>query len=86
MKPDPTSGWRRYTFVAAVLGLDPAGKLGLDASDYKVRQIFVLVTYFYSFLFDFLITAFILITRLGEFVSLGLLISFVFLSTNRPWL
>ena len=39
VKPNASSNFRRYTFVTAVLGLDPAGKLGLDASDYKVGVI-----------------------------------------------
>ena len=37
VKPDASSGFRRYSFVNAVLGLDPVGKLGLTASDYKVK-------------------------------------------------
>ena len=41
VKPDASSNFRRYTFVTAVLGLDPAGKLGLDASDYKVSLVHV---------------------------------------------
>ena len=36
VKPDADSGYRRYGFVDAVLGLDPVGKLGLTSSDYKV--------------------------------------------------
>ena len=36
VKPSANSGFRRYGFVDAVLGLDPAGKLGLQASDFKV--------------------------------------------------
>ena len=38
VKPDSTSGFRRYGFVDSVLGLDPAGKLGLVASDYQVTN------------------------------------------------
>ena len=37
VKPDSSSGFRRYGFVDAVLALDPVGRLGLDASDYKVN-------------------------------------------------
>ena len=40
VKPDARSGFRRYGFVDAVLGLDPVGKLGLLASDYKVSLSF----------------------------------------------
>ena len=36
VKPDSKSNFRRYCFVEAVLSLDPAGKLGLLPSDYKV--------------------------------------------------
>ena len=36
VRPDKTSNFRRYGFVDAVLSLDPVGKLGLHASDYKV--------------------------------------------------
>ena len=36
VKPDANSGFRRYGFVDAVLGLDPVSKLGLTATDYKV--------------------------------------------------
>ena len=36
VRPDQKSGFRRYGFVDAVLGLDPVGKLGLVASDYRV--------------------------------------------------
>ena len=37
VKPDPTSGFRRFGFVDAVLALDPVGKLGLTAADFKVK-------------------------------------------------
>ena len=36
VKPDTSSNFRRYSFVDAVLSLDPVGRLGLLASDYKV--------------------------------------------------
>ena len=36
VKPDSSANFRRYNFVDAVLALDPVGKLGLMASDYKV--------------------------------------------------
>ena len=36
VKLSATANFRRYGFVDAVLGLNPAGKLGLGASDYKV--------------------------------------------------
>ena len=36
VKPDAASRYQRYGFVDAVLGLDPVGKLGLKASDFKV--------------------------------------------------
>ena len=36
LKPDPSSSFRRYNFVSAVLALDPVRKLGLTASDYQV--------------------------------------------------
>ena len=39
VKPDSSSGFRRYGFVDAVLALDPVGRLGLEASDYRVRYL-----------------------------------------------
>ena len=36
VKPDTSSNFRRYSFVDTVLSLDPVGRLGLLASDYKV--------------------------------------------------
>ena len=47
MKPDQSSNFRRYTFVTAVLGLDPVGKLGLSSADYRVS---VIVPMFCSFI------------------------------------
>ena len=41
VKPSATSGFRRFGFVNAVLGLDPAGKLGLVASDYRVLVLYI---------------------------------------------
>ena len=38
VRPDTSSGFRRYGFVNAVLGLDPAGRLGLLSSDYQVQS------------------------------------------------
>ena len=40
VKPDAKSGFRRYGFVDAVLALDPVGKLGLTAADFKVIEYF----------------------------------------------
>ena len=37
VRPDTSSGFRRFGFVDAVLNLDPVGKLGLLSSDYRVR-------------------------------------------------
>ena len=37
VKPSESSKYRRYSFVEAVLTLDPVGKLGLVSSDYRVR-------------------------------------------------
>ena len=36
VKPDSVSRFSRYSFVEAVIELDPIGKLGLKASDFKV--------------------------------------------------
>lgn len=42
VKPDSSSNFRRYSFVDAILALDPVGRLGLLASDYKVHFNFVI--------------------------------------------
>ena len=52
VKPDAKSGFRRYGFVDAVLGLDPAGKLGLDSADYRVCPV---PSKFFSLLSDVLL-------------------------------
>ena len=36
VRPGETSRFERYSFVEAVLALDPVGRLGLVASDYRV--------------------------------------------------
>ena len=48
VKPDSSSNFRRYNFVDAVLTLDPVGKLGLMASDYKVSAL----VYYFSLCFS----------------------------------
>ena len=50
VKPDATSGFRRYSFVAAVLALDPSGKLGLVSSDFQVimsNSVFIVNYYWF---------------------------------------
>ena len=47
VKPSSTSGFRRYGFVDAVLGLDPLGKLGMLQSDFKACFIFLLLLHLF---------------------------------------
>ena len=56
VKPDAASGFRRYDFVCAVLGLDPVGKLGLNASDYKVHMFYLIISVIW-FRFNFMLFA-----------------------------
>ena len=56
VKPDSGARYRRYGFVDAVLGLDPVGKLGLSAADYRVRM---LLLFLFSILGTFMCLCFL---------------------------
>ena len=50
VRPDLRAAFKRYSFVDAVLNLDPVGTLRLLPSDYKV-EVFALIEFFFPFLF-----------------------------------